>query len=345
MLATPELRFDYFGRMLTPIGLWQHSDGDAPNPRHGYSIDDEARGLIVGLRHWQRGVNPVFSAELAATCFRFIVNAALADGQYHNFCDESGCWLDPVGSEDSFGRTFWSLGVTHEIDAPFAPRADAERLMSRSLPVADRLRYHRAQAFVILGLAACRADDARLKSLADKIADAYEANADDDWHWFESQMTYENPRLPHALFLAAAIFPDETRYARIAAESLDFLLKVSRSDKGGYAPVGNAPMHTAGWFRRDNRQLPPFDQQPVDAGALVECCAAAFRVTGKTRWRRAARKVFGWYLGDNVHGLPVYNAQTGAVADAVHRDGLSINGGAESVLSFHLALQALQTME
>ena len=350
-LQTPTLRFDHLNRLLTDIGLWQHTAFDEPNPRHGYSIDDEARGLIVGLYLWQQGVEPTLGRRLADTCFRFIENAAVTTGEnagrYHNFCDAGGRWLDSVGSDDSFGRTVWGLGVAHALDAPFAPRADAERLLRRSLDAIEglNLNYLRAKAFVILGLAESRLDDARLRGLAEALVHAYEQTAGSDWRWFEPQMTYCNARLPQALFAAASVFPNETRYAEIGAEALDFLLHVSRDGKGHYAPIGNAPLATDGWFKRGDKRPPKFDQQPVDAGALVEACALAFRVTGEPRFRRAARDAFGWYFGANVHGLPVYNPETGGVADALNRAGLNRNQGAESVLSVHLAFQALQTLD
>lgn len=349
--ATPSLRYDHLDRLLTEIGLWQHTRLDEPNPRHGYSIDDEARGLIVGLHLWEQGIEPKLGRRLAETCFRFIQNAALTEGpqagRYHNFCDAGGRWLDPIGSDDSFGRTVWSLGVAHAIDAPFAPRADAERLLRGSLPVVTELtpNYLRAKAFVILGLAACRLDDALLRGLAESLVHAYEETATDDWRWFEPHMTYCNARLPHALFTAAPFFSEDARCVQIATEALDFLLDVTRTPTGGYAPVGNAPMEKAGWFQRGDAAPPRFDQQPVDAGALVEACAAAYRVTGLPRFRQAARAAFGWYFGDNVHGIPVYNPATGAVGDALTRTGINRNQGAESVLSLHLAHHALQSIE
>ncbi len=349
-LSQTALRFDHLERMLTEVGLWQHTHYNDPNPRHGYSIDDEARGLIVGLRYWQLGQEPDFSARLARTCFQFIQRAAITHGaqvgHYHNFCDSRSCWLDPIGSDDSFGRTFWGLGVAHAVNAPFAPRSQAEALLCRSLPAIDDLKpdYLRAVAFVMLGLAESRIDDRRLRRLADQLADAFDATADADWRWFEDYMTYENPRLPQALLAAAAVFPQEARYQQIGTDALDFLLHVTRSRKGGYAPVGNAPMERDAWFKRGDSHPPLFDQQPVDAGALVEACAQAYRITGEPRFRRAARAAFAWYLGDNVHGLPVYNPATGGVADALTPTGMNRNQGAESVLSVHLAFQALETV-
>ena len=131
---------EHLDRLLTDIGIWQHTAGDVPNPRHGYSIDDEARGLIVGLRYWRRGVDNGVPAPSGSDLFGFIRSAALTEGdcagRYHNFCDAKGRWLDSIGSDNSFGRTLWGLGVAHAVDAPFAPRVRRRILLRRSLPAA-----------------------------------------------------------------------------------------------------------------------------------------------------------------------------------------------------------------
>lgn len=344
------LKLDHLDAMLTEVGIWQHSAGDAPDRQHGYSIDDEARGLIVALGYHAAGRDLEFMQRLGGACFRFLRNAVVTEGpqagRYHNFCDTEGRWLDSIGSDDSFGRTVWGLGAAHAADAPFAPRAQAQALIEGSLAQIDTLQadWLRAKAFVVLGLHLSRLDDARLKMLADALADAYDATAGKDWQWFENHMTYCNARLPMALLAAAQVFPQDARYRRIGTASLDFLLRTMRDARGNYAPVGNARMAQTGWFLRGEARPFQWDQQPVDAGALVECCALAARVTGEARYAQAARAAFGWYLGENWHGLPIYNSRTGAVADALHQHGVSINGGAESVVSVHLAWQALQTL-
>ena len=344
------LSYGHLRDMLTPIGLWQHCERGHAAPQHGYSIDDEARGLIVGLRCWQTEIEPEFYARLAATCFKFVEGAAItsgpAAGQYHNFCDDEGKWLDSVGSEDSFGRTLWGLGVACAVNAPFAPRSAAETLLLGSLPVLPAMRPHylRAKAFVILGLSEAGVAFDQTQTLADALADTYEQCADGEWHWFEDQMTYCNARLPQALFAASRLFPDSPRYRQIAIESLDFLLRKTRNPQGSYNPVGNLRLTEAGWFTRSDDSPPLFDQQPVDAGALVECCAEAFHATGDLRYKHAAEDAFGWYLGKNVHNLPVFDTATGGVFDALNPEGININQGAESVLSVHLAHQALSAL-
>ena len=344
------LIYDHLEAMLTSIGLWQHCERGRPASHHGYSIDDEARGLIVGLRYWQAGVAPEFYARLAQTCFQFVGDAAITSGscagQYHNFCDREGKWLDSVGSEDSFGRTLWGLGVACAVDAPFAPRAVAEKLLLGSLAILPTMRPHylRAKAFVILGLSDANLGTGQIRMLADALADKYEECTDAHWHWFEDQMTYCNARLPQALFRASRLLPDSPRYREIAVESLDFLLQKTRNSLGSHNPIGNLRLTEAGWFTRFDDVPPLFDQQPVDAGALVECCAEAFHATSEPRYKLAAEDAFGWYHGKNVHGLPVFDTATGGVFDALSPEGLNINQGAESVLSVHLAHQALHTL-
>jgi uncharacterized protein YyaL (SSP411 family) len=158
-------------------------------------------------------------------------------------------------------------------------------------------------------------------------------------------MTYCNARLPQALFAAARLFPDDPRYVDIASQSLNFLLDRTRVGKNGYAPIGNERMDRGDWFKMGDKRPPAFDQQPVDAGALTECCAEAYRVTGEPSYLQAMRNAFGWYLGENVHNLPVVNMETGGVADALMRHGLNRNQGAESVLSIHMAYLAMKAAE
>ncbi len=51
----------------------------------------------------------------------------------------------------------------------------------------------------------------------------YRHEADEEWKWFESYLTYANSVLPEALLLCYTITNDEV-YKDIAKESFDFLL-------------------------------------------------------------------------------------------------------------------------
>src|SRR5579883_3152077 len=238
--ALPRVNLAHLQEITHEFGIWQHCREQKPNARYGFSIDDEARGLIVALHLAQREIEPEFAARLGRVCFDFIEKAARPDGRYHNFADKNCQWLDSVGSDDSFGRTLWSLATACAANLPFAPRARAVSLLERSLPLATGLPYLRSQAFVIMALAQLPGyADEVARELSERLAAAYEETSSTDWRWFEDEMTYCNARLPQAMFLAAQLFPSETRYLEIGIESMDFLLKAMRlAGKGaGYAPI------------------------------------------------------------------------------------------------------------
>jgi hypothetical protein len=343
-----EIKLDHLDAMLTDIGVWQHAIREVPDKRHGYSIDDQARALIVALGCRQCGIQPALCDRMGSICFEFLERASISDGidagRFHNFCDQQGRWLDSYGSDDSLGRTVWGLGVAYAADAPCASAGRVLPLLERSLALCGGLTPVRSVAFSILGLAVCRVDDALVRRLADRLADSYAAHTTGSWRWFESYMTYCNARLPLALFQAALVFPQESRYAAIAMESLDFLLEVMHNGKDGYAPIGNAPMTHSGWFVEGQARPPLFDQQPVDAGALVECCVSAYMATAEPRFRKAAYDAYAWYFGHNVHNLPLYDWSSGGVCDGLMRTGTNPNMGAESVISIWLARLALESV-
>ena len=88
-----------------------------------------------------------------------------------------------------------------------------------------------------------------------------------------------------------------------------------------------------------------FDQQPVEAAGAVSACLQAYRVTGDERWRRAAWSAFNWFLGDNDLQLSLYDSETGGCRDGLHPDRANQNQGAESTLSFLMALLEMRSLQ
>jgi hypothetical protein len=88
-----------------------------------------------------------------------------------------------------------------------------------------------------------------------------------------------------------------------------------------------------------------FDQQPVEACATVSACMHAFRTTGNHRWAEQARRAFTWFLGQNQLQQPLYDPLSGGCRDALHADRINENEGAESTLSFLLALRDMRADE
>ena len=58
-----------------------------------------------------------------------------------------------------------------------------------------------------------------------------------------------------------------------------------------------------------------------------------------------AKKVFHWYLGENILGLKMINEETGGMFDGLNRNGkVNPNQGAESVLSYLMAAKELNQL-
>jgi len=71
---------------------------------------------------------------------------------------------------------------------------------------------------------------------------------------------------------------------------------------------------------------------------MVEACFQAWRVTGEPVWRDRMNLAFEWFLGRNDLGQPLYDYATGGCHDGLHIEGVNVNEGAESTLSFLGAL-------
>ncbi|MEM9417559.1 MAG: glycosyl transferase family 1, partial [Planctomycetota bacterium] len=120
----------------------------------------------------------------------------------------------------------------------------------------------------------------------------------------------------------------------------------TKADDGGDAylsVIGND-----GWLVR-GRTAALFDQQPLEAYALVDACLDAARlarhddvVDARESWERLAWMSFAWFTGRNDLGLSLHDPVTGGCRDDLHRDGVNRNQGAESTLAYLLSVLELR---
>ena len=99
-------------------------------------------------------------------------------------------------------------------------------------------------------------------------------------------------------------------------ESLIWLTDLQRAEAGHFVPIGSNGFYKKGGERAR------FDQQPVEAQAMVSACLEAFRITGDKLWNKEARRAFEWFLGRNDLNLPLYDPTTGGCRDGLHSDRL-----------------------
>jgi hypothetical protein len=331
-------------RLTDACGILQHSLYRVPDRAHGYCLDDNARALILTNRLSKQAIGGRRVGELALIYAAFVQSAWNAHtGSFRNFMTYDRRWLEEEGSKDSFGRAFWALGETALRASTEDLRQWASDLAGAAMAGAVRLRPLRSRAFVMLGLSSLAAAQARnaaarrlLRQCAEEMAGAHKVCRRDDWKWFEDTLAYDNARLPEALIRAGNAL-QAARFIDLGLETLSWLCARQTAPGGNFRPVSTIAL--------GRRNPPPdlFDQQPVEAAATIDACAAAFEASGDARWISEAERAFSWFSGANdlaAHiGLPDGQCHDGLTAAGPNR-----NQGAESVLAFQLATAEMRRL-
>ncbi len=338
----PKINLKHLRVMTDDTGILQHANYATPDRFHGYCTDDNARALIVVCEHfWQTEDDSVL--PLIHTYLSFLHYAFNRDtGRFRNFMSFDRKWLEEEGSEDSHGRTMWGLGAAVRFAPNSSIRDHATHLFNHGIGALESLQAPRAWAFSIIGLhhyLATYGGDAsarrRRNELAEQLFTLFEEHADNDWLWFEPVVTYANAKLAQALILAGQWIPNGEMFDA-GLTSLKWLLKQQITPDGHLSIIGNSQ-----WYSRSGERS-SFDQQPIDAMALIEACVEAYVSTRDKYWLEQARLCFGWFLGRNDLRAHMYNFVTGGCHDGLEPDGVNANQGAESTLAWLLSLLTLQ---
>lgn len=342
----PPLKLDHLRHMTDETGMLQHAIFTVPNYREGYAIDDNARALMVSALLEELGNGEAL--KLASRYLAFVWYAFNAEtGRFRNFMDYQRHWLEDSGSDDSHGRTLWALGTMLGRSNTPTLQSMAGRLFEQALPAIFDTTSPRAWAFALIGIheylrrfAGDRRASQVREELAGRLLALYRSHRSDEWRWYEEGLTYCNAALPHALLVCGQTIPNDAM-TDAALESLSWLADLQRIDgEGGhFVSIGSN-----GFYHRDGERA-RFDQQPVEAQAMVSACLEAYRITGDNRWRKEARRAFEWFLGRNDLNLPIYDPTTGGCRDGLHPDRPNENQGAESTLAFLQALLELRLVE
>jgi glycosyltransferase involved in cell wall biosynthesis len=343
----PQVNLDHVAVMTDDTGMLQHATFNVPRYDEGYCVDDNARALLLMTLLEDAGsADPKVVRRLATRYLAFISNAFNRPlGRFRNFMSHSRVWHEEQGSEDSHGRALWALGTVVGCSADPGRYSLAGALFHDALPAVSGFSSPRAWAFALLGieqyLRAFEGDrnvQAAGREIGERLLSLFRRTDQPEWPWFEDSVTYCNGRLPQALIATASWSGDEEMMAT-GTRSLEWLMSIQRTADGYFAPIG-----TNGFFER-GMTAAVFDQQPVEACASVAACMHAFRTTGDHRWADHARRAFTWFLGQNQLHQPLYDPLSGGCRDALHADRVNENEGAESTLSFLLALMEMRADE
>ncbi len=310
--------------MTDETGLLQFSRLDKPDKNSGYTLDDNARALMVAVLN-----DFNYDEVLQYTLFLHI--AQQQDGSWSNFY-QSSIFSSSFDSEDSIGRALMACAI-----GTFSKWNKIRQLCEEMFinNIDKTLKFHspRAIAYSLLGLCKINSSENNnynliIDRLFNYLLGLYDTYHGPRWYWFENYLTYCNGILPQAI-LAVYNLTGSKKALKIGRDSLDFLCGILF--RYGYLNIiGNQ-----GWYQRGQR-IAMFDQQPVDAASVVIALNEGYTAMARGEYLEMAQKGYLWYLGDNIHSLSLYNPQTGGCFDALTPEGVNGNQGAEAVLSLLL---------
>ena len=338
----PALNADHLGRLTDDTGILQHAIFSVPNSNEGYTTDDNARALVVSILLDEESENQA-APRYTNLSYRYLAFLWLAfnrdTARFRNFLSYDRSWLEAVGSDDSHGRALWALGKVLGHSRNAGLRGAAGRLFEAAVPATLTFTSPRAWSYCILGMQAYldrfpgdRVIQGVRNALANRLLDIYERTHSPAWRWFEKSLSYSNARLSQALILAGWRSNNQ-RMIEAGMDSLKWLVAEQHRDDGEvFVPIGSN-----GFFVEGNEKA-RFDQQPVEACATISACLEVYRLTEEGLWFEEAQRVFRWFLGKNDLQAPLYDASTGGCRDGLHPDRINENQGAESTLSFLMAL-------
>jgi hypothetical protein len=337
----PAIR-EHLDALTDDVGIMQHAIGPMPDPAHGYCTDDVARAVQVDLLH-QRELGWEAVAASAWRSVRFLEDAFdRSTGRFRNFRRVDRSWDDGVASEDSQGRAMLALGWTIASAPDPAMIESASALFAQALPATQGVRALRAQSSVLLGCdAAMRgAPTSRTalayRLLANRLGSTFESRTTSAWLWPEPRLTYENALPAQALIVAGRFF-DSSPMLKAGLDVLDWLIASQTAPSGHLSPIGN------GWWPRGGEKS-RFDQQPIEATALLLAAESALEATGDDTYRTAMERAYAWFLGRNDLGVTIAVPERGAGFDGLTPEGVNENQGAESTLMWLIALERIRTV-
>ena len=335
----PPISIQHLQTLTDTNGIHEFAHGTIPWHENGYCAEDVSRALAA-VTLYEQVTGKKDGRSLARVYLTYLQKSLCGDGEMWNREGRT------IASGDAYGRILWGLGCAASFQKDQTNREYAARLFESILSGWEKKLgdYPIARACAIQGLAAFLKNNsnpvasAALLRCAELNLQAFRKHSDQEWKWFSETMTYDSGRLPLSLLLAFQTTGD-SRFRDAGLASLDFLVASSFDTKvARLSPVGNQ-----GWFKKGGTPA-RFDQQPIDAAAIVEACVLAARLTGKSEYSQRGRTAFEWFLGNNARHAALYDSQSGGCRDGLTESGPNPNEGGESTIMYVIARCKLEDL-
>ena len=327
------MNFSHIENLTDDTGIMQHD----LLTRKGYRLDDNARALLLSVLACKHTRNDRSQLRLLHVYLSFIYYMQTDLGEFKNYMNYRKEIAEECGSEDSFGKTIMALGFLMNEGPSNVFSKTAAGIISRAYHRIDKLICIHGIANAVIGICQCikykNPDDIKrdlVIKLSDKIVNMYRANSSGNWHWFEPVLTYDNAILPLALLNAYEITGN--KYCLTTAfDAMEFL--ESKVFHDGVLSLTS----DNGWYKQEKTTCSKFDQQGINAMAMILYYQQAFRITRNEVYLSRMYISYQWFLGKNDLDLPLYDFSTGGCADGLNIKEINLNQDAASTLAYWIS--------
>ena len=338
----PAINLEHVKKMTTGFGIIQFSRLNQPDLDSGYTLDDNARAMIAMCQYYELTRDET-AVKYISIYFNFIKHCLQPDGYFLNYVNEKKYFTEQnktTNLADANGRAIWALGYLLSISSLLPPDlfSAATITMQNALVNVNKIHSTRAMAFVIKGLYYRQTINKSIRGmsliqqLANRLVQMYRHEADSEWQWFESYLTYANSILPESL-LCAWLATGEPIYKDIAKSSFDFLLSKTFKEKSIKVISNKSWLHKG----KETLQVTHSGEQPIDVAYTILALSKFYEVFEDEEYKHKMEQSFNWFLGNNHLHQVIYNPCTGGCYDGLEENYVNLNQGAESTISYLMA--------
>jgi glycosyltransferase involved in cell wall biosynthesis len=335
----PPVKLDHLRRLTTGKGIIRYSYVNEPDISSGYTLDDNARALVAACMYFNltgdKQVIPDIRKYLA-----FMRLCQQPGGNFLNYADRDGNFTPENYSsplDDVNGRAVWALGHLISLNGSLPAELifDAITVIEKALDHMMTVKSPVAMAFAVKGLyyyqRAYKNSTIidRVEVFASRLAGLYKQESDAGWDWFGSYLTYANSILPAAM-LYSWVLTGNRFYKDCAVSTLDFLVSKTFTENG-IEVISNR-----GGLKHGHKS-PLSGQQPFEVACTVMTLSKFYEAFNERKYFDRMITAFNWFLGENRLRQIIYNPVTGGCYDALEKNHVNLNQGAESVVSYLIA--------
>ena len=331
-------------KLTDDTGIFQDASGTQADKVFGYSLNDNARALLLCLWMSEKNKDPKI-AMLIKIYFGFVKMMALEDGSFmsylpDDFSSDSDSSSDSYDedfeeNEDAFGRTFWALAVLY-LNGPVELREESLSYLNESVKHILRVKTPRGMANILIGLTLLQLESVQIQDaggmplqLVQKIQSCFKQQSEENINWFDPIVSTENGIIPYSLLLANKILKSKHILVTID-QSVNYL------ESFCFAKKTINPLGSKAWYLKDG-ELTEFTQQAIEVFSLLLMYKELYRQKKNKSYLEKLNICFDWFLGENNLGIPLFDKETGGCWDGLEEESHSPNQGAESLISFWLS--------